>query len=354
MRALGARKTAALRRGRRGPWSARASAASLAISAVWHLLLLAVLALAVHPLVPPDEIPPVTVRLLPPLLRPPPPKPPLPVLRRLTEDKPPQPQRDIARPQPVLPKAVEVAQPAQPVLRKLTEAPSPPQLIPPTPAPPAPLETARPEPAPAPPITVQAPAPAAPPALVTVQTPPLVAPAAPAEVQVLTNARVIQAPIEIRPPDRGAASRLDTGPPAVPSITTASGAETSGGGPQAGSGAASGGGAGTRFGGPVAGFGDALRGGLRMRLGCATPDTYKLTAAERAECLRRFGEQAAAAREMGINIPPAKQAEFDRQRACHAATAAGGVPGSASPTTDSAITGLGDSPRLRDCGPGDR
>jgi hypothetical protein len=322
-----------------------------------------VLALAVRP--PPllPETHAVTVELIPPLT--PPVPPPLPVLRRLSEDEtppqPPQPLKPTARPEVVLPQPTEAARPAPPAPRPLSAPPRAPDLTPPAPLPPAPLEVARPQPALPRPVAIPAPAPSrtiladrpAPPVLQP--SPPAPAPA-PAQVQVLTNQQVIQAPIEIRPPDR-TVNPLSTAPPTPPVILNPEGA-----GAAAGSGALAGGGgapsggagAGARLGGPVVGFGDALRGGLRMRLGCATPDTYKLSPQERAECLRRLAEEAKAAVEMGINIPPAKQAEFDRQRACHAATTQGGVPSSTSQTTGGSTRGLGDPLRLRDCGPGDR
>ena len=100
---------------------------------------------------------------------------------------------------------------------------------------------------------------------------------------------------------------------------------------------------------------NGIRGGLRMGLGCATPDTYKLTAAERAACLDRLGAEAKGARAMGLNMDATKQAEFERLAACRAASTQRGVPGSTTQSdTTGSIGGLGANPRLRDCRPQDR
>ena len=57
-------------------------------------------------------------------------------------------------------------------------------------------------------------------------------------------------------------------------------------------------------------------------------------------------------RDMGPNIPAAKQAEYDRQVKCKGSA---GVPSMAADTNSTAgLKGLGDVSRLRDCGPGDR
>ena len=100
-------------RGRDHRWSTLDMAASLAISAFWHLLVIAVLAMAVHPFSLPDQRP-ISVELMPP-----PPSlelpPPVEVqLRPRVTDEP------TSRPVPTPPAVVE-AKPATP-------APQPPPL----------------------------------------------------------------------------------------------------------------------------------------------------------------------------------------------------------------------------------
>ena len=356
----------------REKWSARASAAaSFAISASWHFLVLAVLALAVHPLAPPRETQPVTLELLPPVPPPveveppPPPIPPKPIqIERPPEPLPPQPLEVVRPPPPILSKPLEIAHPPSPVPPRslqVQRAPAPILL------PPEPLEVARPpqpalskpveverRPAPEPPRSLQLDRPALP---VPEQAPSEPAPseaaksepakseAAPqttAQLPVLTNERVVQAPIEIRPPARASSPLRNpiTALPAAPPLPTAGGP----GGAAPPSGAAAGGAA-KPFEGRIQGFDDnGVRTGLRMQLGCLNPETYHLGPEERAECLRRLADEAKRAQAMGPNIPSAKQADYDRVAACHSATAAREVP----------VGGLGANPRLRDCGPGDR
>jgi hypothetical protein len=343
----------------RDRWSQ--AAASFAISASWHFLALMVLAMAVHPFQLPDETPPITIELLPPLIspRPPPPVEPKPI--------PSEPAEVLRRLPPVLDKPIELKRPTPKAPPKLVELKLPPALVPPEPAPPAPLEAARPlAPVLSQPLEVERRPSPSPRSLQTSRTPPALpqpvaeepaAPApGPAQVQVLTNEQVIQAPVEIRRPARPAASALRDTIAGAPDIPVPFGASAEGGG---GTGAvplgAVPGNAGRTSNGHIVGF-DDVRGGLRMTLGCLNPETYKLTAAERAACLERLAAQARSAGAMGINISPAKQADFDRQRACHAANAAGGaVPRSSEGSPDTgAIVGLGSNARLRDCGPGDR
>jgi hypothetical protein len=224
---------------------------------------------------------------------------------------------------------VEVERPPAPVPPKVV------QVAPPSPVLAAPVDTG---PAPAPPKAIEVAPPkaieAAPSRALTVQqnTP---------SVPVLTNQDVVQAPVEIRPPDR---------PPGGQAATAASAPPAAGAAPPPAAAAA--GAAKPPFNGPIVGFGN----GLRMTLGCLNPETYHLTRDERAECLRRVGEQAKTIAPMGPNIPTDKLAEYDRQRACHDAYAGGGTPslGAESTDTTAGIRGLGAVPRLRDCGPGDR
>jgi hypothetical protein len=332
------------------------------MSASWHALVLMVLAMAVHPFQIPDETRPITVELLPPLISPPP-------LRPLVEPKPipPEPAEVLRRLPPVLDKPIELKRPTLKAPPKLVELKLPPAPVPPEPSPPAPLEQARPlAPVLSQPLEVERRPSPSPRALQTRRAPPALPqpvaeePAAPtpspAQVQVLTNEQVIQAPVEIRRPARPPAAALRNSIEGVAGIPVPGGAQAEGGG------AASAiplgavpGNAGRTSNGRIVGF-DDNRGGLRMTLGCLNPETYKLTAAERAACLERLAAQARNAAAMGINISPAKQADFDRQRACHAANAAGGaVPRSSEGSPDTgAIVGLGSNARLRDCGPGDR
>lgn len=331
----------------RTTWSTRAGGLILSIG--WHALVLAVLVLAVHPLPLPHDGPPIVVELIPPL-----PTTPLPVLRRLPEDEPTQ--------TPIAPQPAPKPQENPPVLRQLTETPQPP--APAEPAPQTPIQIARPQPAlsapaeiqrrssPAPPKltqTVQAPAPVAPQPVE--QPAPTTAPPAPAPLQVLTNDRAIQAPVAIKPPERRALSVNQTAPDVPQPVQ----AESGGGGGGAAAGAQAGAGI-KPFDGQIVGFEkDGIRWGLRMRLGCENPDTYHLSPEEKAECLRRLAEQAKAAAAMGPNIPEAKQALYDRQQACHAATTSSGIPSSTSQSDATGkILGLGANARLRDCGPGDR
>jgi hypothetical protein len=376
-------------RSAREKWSVRRSelAVSIAISASWHFFVLAILAMAVHPLQLPDSNRPIDLELLPPLppIRiepPPPPIPPKPILRKLIEIKPPppvppkpvdvQPAPEPVPPQPAAPKPLEV-HPPQPILRKPIEVERPPspalskplqasapslsitpvpqELLtvarPPQPALPRPLEIERPALAPPRAIVTERPAPPAP----SAAAPSASTPQNSAAVPVLTNQQVVQAPIEIRPPDRPPAASLGAAPPAFPEMTPAGGGPPSsgaqGGGAQAGGGQA---------GGRIVGFeGGGGGGGLRMQRGCLTPETYRLTPEERAACLDRVGAEAQGRRPLGLNIPADKQAEYDRQAACHAANVAAAIPRSNQESDATGkILGLGDNPRLRDCGPGDR
>jgi hypothetical protein len=326
---------------------ARAStAAGVAFSVFWHILVLGVMVAEIHPFTIPDTQP-VMLQLLPPLVPPPPiqieppprlvpPKleqPPKPVPPKPVEIQPPAPvppteAPPAPQPKPIVTRPVEVERPPAPVAPKVV------QVEPPRPVLAAPAPT---EPAPAPPKAIEV-APqktieAAPSRSVTVQQ---TTPAVP----VLTNQQTVQAPVEIRPPDRpagGQAAAAASTPPAAGSAPPPAGA----------AGAAK-----PPFNGPIVGFGN----GLRMTLGCLNPETYHLTREERAECLRRVGEQAKTVAPMGPNIPADKLAEYDRQRACHDSYAGGATPSLGAESTDTVagIRGLGAVPRLRDCGPGDR
>ncbi len=371
----------AARPGRRPPrrWSQRSVATSLAVSACWHLLVLAVLALAVHPFRIPDEQPPIEVQLIPRLLPEPEIKPPPTVPRLQPEDRPraapaiPTPSPPQVQPQPPTP--LEAVRPATGALAKPLEVQSAPARSKPTlatqapsiniQAPPEPLAILRPnEAALAKPLEVQRQA--APARSLSRQAPSVSvsqpaaerAPAPPAQVQVLTSDRVVQAPIEIKPAERRSAPALQTGTPAVPSIPLPGAAEASGAPPAAGgngAGASGGSRADQAARDVIGGFDTGARSGMSLRLGCASPDTYRLSPEDRAACLRRLAEEAKSAADLGPNIPANKQAEYDRQAACHAATRGGGaLPSSGGASDGTSIAGMGSNPTLRQCGPGDR
>jgi hypothetical protein len=399
----------------REKWSARSLAVSLAISASWHLLVLAVLVLAVHPFQLPMEERSIELRLLPPLppiLKPPEPIPklklrPAPPDLAPLEPAPAKPPTPLERaqplpqiqspakpePEPVPPQPVEQARPQPNILAKPVEVDRAPSKTPakpldrsrpviepkPVEAPPAPLDVTRPNPSVLPPpLNVPRPAPAtarplqanraapavpAPPAPAPAPPAPASAPPAPSEAivtappapAVLTNEQVIQAPVEIRPPERSRTAAPDASLPGAAGIPSAVG-QAGGGAPTAGGGAAGGGGAGGGVRRP--GLGD-FRGsvplnGMTMRLGCISPDTYRLTPEERAACLDRFGAAARGVGDLGPNIPADKQAEYDRQAACKRTYKDQGMPASNDASDGTSVKGLGANPSLKACGPGDR
>lgn len=348
-------------------------AASLAISACWHLLALAVLALAVHPFELPLQSPAIELQILPPqpdeavVLRPriqpdtetvpaqpEPPRPPTPP--QTAQPVPPQPLETVAPPVPALAKPPQAERRPAPATPNTTDIARLPELTP-TPEPLAethavpsalakPPELDRPPAPPRRPLSVAVPN-------VELQAPAEAEAAPPAQTHVLTNQQVVPGPIEIRPRER-----------AAPLQTTQSGAEGAppAGGPGSTGGAlATGGSGGGALPKPNAAAGvlggydyKGARGGLSMRLGCATPDTYHLTPEERAACLQRFGAGARGAADLGPNIPADKQAEYDRQVACRNAYTRQSTPGSASASTGASIAGLGYNPSLKACRPGDR
>jgi hypothetical protein len=349
---------------------AGAAAAGWIFSALWHLMALAVLAMAIHPFQIPQVTPTIEVSLLPPL-EPPPPTPERPLERippapapvrvkpiQVQKARAPTPEKPIQTrpltvqsppvitpPAPPVPEAlstsaasttkpVQIARPsapvaAKPALNRALELATPPaQTLTPTPAPPVPAPPAA---APAPAFT--------PPKTVTIQPPSQVVARPVAPLPVLTNDQTAPGPIEIRPPDRP----QEAARPAAPAL------------PPSGSGGAAGGGSAggaATFNGPINGF-DAK--GLRMSLGCLNPETYHLTAAEREACLQRVARDTRGGPDLGPNIPADKKVEYDRNVACRDANRGGSVPAPGDSTTGvTGIRGLGDIQRLRDCGPGDR
>jgi hypothetical protein len=379
----------------RARWSSLDMAASLVISAFWHLLVLAVLAMAVHPFTLPDVSRPISVELMPPLptLEPPPPpvelnlrpreaadeptpalRPLPPVLPKAAEVRPvappqPRPLLDVARPsQPELDNPLEIAprstgpKPLQSnrAAPRIPEAPPEPLALtaPATPALQPPLEVTRAAPAAKRPLEASRPAPSLPvPASepsAESQTQSAVPPQAPSQVQVLTNDAVIKAPVEIRPRDRTPIAPRQTTPqlPEIPAGGSGGGLPPPGGAGQGGGTAAGG----------LRPYGDSVNGGfdagalkgMRGRLGCLNPETYRLTAEERAACLQRLAEEARNAPRLGPDIPAAKQAEYERYTACHRAYNAAAIAPSGSASDGASLRGLGSNPSLKECGPGDR
>jgi hypothetical protein len=221
-------------------------------------------------------------------------------------------------------------------------------------------QAAAPEAPAAPATTAPAPSAAAPSAAIpsaaapsapSAAAPEAAAPAAPSQVQVLTNENVVQAPVEIRP--RASA-------PLSPRVTTQPGAEAipfppSGGGAPPG-GAPPGGQAGAQGGGgrpQVRDFNgiDGINGGygakgMRQALGCEDPDTYKLSAEDRAACLERFGERGRNAPDLGLAVAANKQAQYDRYEACqNAYRRRRGNPGLTEKFEGSAVSGVVPMPK---------
>jgi hypothetical protein len=94
--------------------------------------------------------------------------------------------------------------------------------------------------------------------------------------------------------------------------------------------------------------------GLRQTLGCEDPETYKLTAEDRAICLQRFAQRANGAGDLGLGIPAKKQAEYDHFEACQNAYKRASIAGANQPSAGTSITGLGPNPALTACGPSER
>jgi hypothetical protein len=173
--------------------------------------------------------------------------------------------------------------------------------------------------------------------------------AAPTPVQTLTTDRLVQGPELIAPAQHRTAPSLRSDAPSPPAFPPAGG-----GGEPAGGGAPAAGGVLKPYPPINGGYGSGADTGMRLRLGCASPDTYHLSPEDRAACLNRLAQEAKAAAELNINIPSAKQAQWDRQSACQAAQRGQSVPTSTSSSEGTSIRGMGDNPTLRQCGPGDR
>lgn len=379
----------------RARWTALDWTASLAISAFWHLLVLAVLALAVHPFQLPDHSQAVELELLPPLTTPP--LPTVEVQLRPRQDEP-RPARPLPRLRPAppeaqpQPKAAEPptqAQPETPPIPQEVARPTQPQLANPvevqkrpvqaprlqtqqaapqiTENPPQPVTVSKQTPVLAPPI--EAPKAEAQrragPLNANRAAPQIQAPSAEAEApvapstQVLTNSSVVQAPVEIRPrPAAPSAGARLNGQAATPEIATPSGGAQGQGGPVEGGGQASGGQAsGSRLPpGGLKGF-DGINGGLGLRglrggLDCDRPG---MTTEEHNACLQQLGARARGAPDMSLaNISAGKRAAFDRSASCHARIQKESIPNSAGGSAGTSIAGLGSAPSLKECPPGDR
>jgi hypothetical protein len=384
------------RRRPRARWTTLDWAASLSISAFWHLLVLAVMVLAVRPFQLPDVNRPVDLQLLPPLnppavpsvdielrprqeepapkprpqtvpeLRPVTPEPPLPPLQQVQPPQPappePQPLEQTRPSESALANPVEIQKRAAQIQRLQTR-----QAVPKVQAlPPEPVTVTRPDTVLAPPIEaprMEAPRRAAP--LDTSRAAPQVTQEAPAETEapvstappVLTNDTVIQSPVEIR-------SRAPA--PAVRNLTTQGAAPQITGPPPGGAAAPSG-----EAGAPAAGGRPgasklapgsleafktvpALRGGMGTNFGCADPDAYRLTPEQREACLGKFAKAAKQGPDLGLNIPARKQAEYDHDVACHKAYTLAAIPGSNEASRGTGIPGMGSGPTLKECGPGER
>ena len=106
---------------------------------------------------------------------------------------------------------------------------------------------------------------------------------------------------------------------------------------------------------PAAPQGDGLEATLKETVGCDDPDAFHLTPAQRAVCDARFMAHAKGGSALGLNIAPDKLAAYDRYVRCHEAQHGGALPAPDDSTDGvTGIKGLGEIPRLRDCGPGDR
>jgi translation initiation factor IF-2 len=223
-------------------------------------------------------------------------------------------QVQVNRQAPALQPSVEVPRAAAPGRARPLDTTRAAPVLPQAAAPEAPATSAPPVTAP----QTAAPSAAAP----SAAAPEAAAPAAPSQVQVLTNQNVIQAPVEIRPRAPAAA--------AAPAVTSLPGANEipvppPGGGAPPG-GAPSGGQAGAQQGGgrPRVEDFNGINGinggygakGMRQALGCEDPDTYKLSAEDRAACLERFGQRGKNAPDLGLAVAANKQAQYDRYEAC--------------------------------------
>ena len=354
-------------------------AASLAISASWHLLALAVLAMAAHPFELPLQTQAIELQILPPLpqeepketvvLRPriesdaetvpvraPPSAPPEP-----TQAPQPVPLQSLetVKPAPAAPpKAPDVERRPAPTQPRTTDVARLPELTPPAPS--EPLAEAR----PAPPALANPPElerPSAPPKRVLstaapsldLSKPAAAEPAPAAETPVLTNQQVVPGPVAVRPRERSSTPQ-QTAIPGSEGVPTPGGAAAAGGTPAAG-GSAGGLPKPNAAAGVLGGYDlKGTRSGMSMRLGCATPDTYRLTPEDRAACMQRLGALAQGAHDLGPNIPANKQADYDHQVACRNAYTRQATPGSGAASDGTSIAGLGANPSLKDCRPGDR
>jgi hypothetical protein len=141
--------------------------------------------------------------------------------------------------------------------------------------------------------------------------------------------------------------RKDEGAVAIPSAPTAPAA------PAAGAGAVGGPGEGGGPGWPS--FGPNLARRMRPEIGCAHPDAYRLSDQERAHCDEELGQQARNAHDLGVGIPPGKQAVYDLMLNCRRNYDNNNTPqGTQASNAPGDMRGLGYIPDARrDCPPGE-
>jgi len=300
----------------------RRNAIALAISAVFHLLVLAfVINESSTPYALPEVAePPLELQIFPPEEVPPPPPPPVvipPKIKRELEKQTQPPPPPITPPTPPKPQI----QPPTPVA---PAKPTPPKPSPPTPAPPAtPTPTqARPAPpkpnpllaaptpakTPAPPTASPSPSPGPKPSPRPAPTAAVVAPSA-------ITARITSPQIVMRPSRLNLHKTTHEIPANVATLPMAPAGSPGGGGGGGPQGGAPGAPGGSRLNGlspypygALPSGGPGLRGTL---VGCANADAVSLSSVERARCNERFGDEAAKAPKLD-GIDPAKRARFDK------------------------------------------
>ena len=107
---------------------------------------------------------------------------------------------------------------------------------------------------------------------------------------------------------------------------------------------------------------NGFKGSVTGRMGCDDPLQIHLTDAQKQVCANNLVQRAKEAKDLGLAMAAAKEKEFDHERACHRAYTAQGTPrsdegsdiGIRSIVGNRMPKGLGSSPSLKECGPGDR
>jgi translation initiation factor IF-2 len=251
-------------------------------------------------------------------------------------------QVQVNRQAPALQPSIEVPRVQAPGRARSLDTTRAAPVVPQAAAPEAPAAPATPAPAP----SATAPSAAAP----SAAAPEAAAPAAPSPVQVLTNQNVIQSPVEIRPREVAPLSPRVTTQPGAAEIPAppAGGGAPPGGAPPGGQAGAQGGGGRPQ----VRDFNgiDGINGGygakgMRQALGCEDPDTYKLSAEDRAACLERFGQRGRNAPDLGLAVAANKQAQYERYEACQNAYRRKGIAGATDKFEGSSVAGLVPMPK---------